>query len=304
MIFYYALGGGLGHVTRAQALIYTLGGKAPVTLAMSSAWDDVLPISDQFHQLKAPRSISRDPKGVREWLREQLTSRPYRIVIIDAFPGGLLGELCDFAFPAGVTLVHCARLLRWPIYSEMLKSDLPKYHQCYQLESINDDHMRALSAHCAKIDTLNMSDPPVVTSDRSMTPQMRPKPNAVLWLIVHAGSADEIIELVHFAQDTAALEGVTPHFMLLSPRRPDALSPVIDHHRVYPAHAWFAKADRIFTACGFNTVRQLRPHRAKHRFMPFLRRFDDQFARAAMLRANTWDLFKSSDEASPLNLKV
>jgi len=44
-------------------------------------------------------------------------------------------------------------------------------------------------------------------------------------------------------------------------------------------------ADRIITACGFNSMRQTAPYRHKHHFLPFLRRLDDQYLPAARHRA-------------------
>ncbi|ABC26999.1 hypothetical protein HCH_00078 [Hahella chejuensis KCTC 2396] len=287
MIFFYALGGGLGHITRAQALIHTLGLEEPVTLAMSSAWNDTEPpLSQQFLTLRAPQGLSKDPDGVRRWLSAALAQKTYRRIIIDAFPGGLLGELCDFPFPADAELIHCARLLRWPVYAPMLKGALPRYQRCFQLETLSGDHAAALTACCDRIDSLHLDDPPL--------DPVRPSPqdalsSAPLWLIVHAGSTEEILELIALARDSAALEGVSPQLVLLSPQRPTALPADVVHRCVYPATPWFAKAQRIFSACGFNTVRQLQPYRHKHRFLPFPRRFDDQFARAAALRAESWE---------------
>ncbi|WP_431687502.1 hypothetical protein [Hahella sp. NBU794] len=288
MIFFYALGGGLGHITRAQALIHTLGFDEPVTLAMSSSWNQTEPpLSSQFHPLRAPREISKDPAEVRRWLSAALAQKTYRRIIIDAFPGGLLGELCDFPFPPGAELIHCARLLHWDRYSALLHGALPRYRQGFRLEPLRDDHMKALSACCDSIDSLRLNDPPYdpPASHSVQIDSLEPP----LWLIVHAGSTEEILELAALAQDSATLEKTFPKLMLLSPQRPDELPAEIDHRCEYPATPWFAKAHRIFSACGFNTVRQLQPYRHKHRFLPFPRRFDDQFARAAALRAGNWD---------------
>jgi hypothetical protein len=44
------------------------------------------------------------------------------------------------------------------------------------------------------------------------------------------------------------------------------------------------RASRIVTACGFNVMRQTEPYRDRHTFLPFPRRYDDQFTRAARRR--------------------
>ena len=290
MIFYYALGGGLGHVTRAQALIHTLGLEGPVTLAMTSAWrHGLLPIPDHFRQVKAPQALSQDARGVRAWITELLMRERYQVIIIDAFPVGLLGELCDFSFPTTAKLLHCARRLQWPIYAQCLTGQIPYYDQCYQLEQLSRPHLDTLRSSCQTVEVLRLEDSTIDGEFVNLSSESEPE--RPLWLIIHAGSDDETIELVDFAIESATIEGVTPRFLLISPQRPEMLSNKIEHRRVYPAHHWFSRAQRIFSACGFNTVRQLSAHRAKHRFMPFPRRFDDQFARASALRSGVWDRF-------------
>jgi hypothetical protein len=52
----------------------------------------------------------------------------------------------------------------------------------------------------------------------------------------------------------------------------------IDAH---PATSLLPHCARIWTAAGFNSMDELRPRRARHRFMPFRRPLDDQHGRAA-----------------------
>jgi hypothetical protein len=85
----------------------------------------------------------------------------------------------------------------------------------------------------------------------------------------------------------AELEGLRPRITLVSPTRPYALPPEVAHLDVYPAWPLFPAAERIITAAGCNIVRQLAHLPERHRMMPFPRRFDDQFTRAARVRADT-----------------
>ena len=48
----------------------------------------------------------------------------------------------------------------------------------------------------------------------------------------------------------------------------------------FPAQAWFAGAERIVSAAGFNLMRQTRAFRGKQSVLPLPRRNDDQFERA------------------------
>jgi hypothetical protein len=53
---------------------------------------------------------------------------------------------------------------------------------------------------------------------------------------------------------------------------------------IFPADAYFADAQRIFSAAGFNVMRQTARYRSKHTALPMPRRFDDQFERARRAR--------------------
>jgi hypothetical protein len=125
-----------------------------------------------------------------------------------------------------------------------------------------------------------------------------------LWLIVHSGSSEEIQELVNYAVEMSRLEKISPRLVLLTPLQNAAsqsqsssaqFQPAsagfliadskgqtpLEHFDFYPAAALFPIADRIITACGFNAMRHTEKYASKHRFMPFARRFDNQFLRAA-----------------------
>ena len=54
---------------------------------------------------------------------------------------------------------------------------------------------------------------------------------------------------------------------------------------LFPASYLFESAEQIVSACGFNIMRQTETFKEKHQFLPFWRRFDDQFLRASRRRA-------------------
>ena len=57
------------------------------------------------------------------------------------------------------------------------------------------------------------------------------------------------------------------------------------HRDVYPAEPHFAHAEHIVTGAGFNAIHETAPFRDRHTAVPFPRELDDQYARAAMIRA-------------------
>ncbi|MFC4910848.1 hypothetical protein [Actinomadura gamaensis] len=254
MIACYARGAGLGHLTRVRAALRALGREdEPVALVSGSP----------FVQRGAPGwdvvpSLD-DVRADEVW--------------IDAFPAGINGEL---EIPDGRRVVHLARLLRWPVYEKLLPAVRPRFDVTYVCEPLAPAHEAFLRDVSDELKPLKLVDPPA-----------RCDVQVDGWLIVHSGPDDEIRELVGYALDMAAAEGASPTFTLIAPRRPDGLPAQVVHHDVYPAWPLGARAERIVTAGGFNAVRQFAPWRERHRIMPFPRRLDDQFARAARVRAET-----------------
>ncbi|WP_197688144.1 MULTISPECIES: hypothetical protein [unclassified Actinoplanes] len=196
-------------------------------------------------------------------------------LVVDAFPGGIRGELDASVIPPKIRTVHLARLLRWAAYRDMLPVDVTYFDQTWVLEELTDGHAAFLAGHSGAIGSLTLTDPPSVPAREIAADR---------WLIAHAGPLEETTQLLAYARECAALENVQPRLLLAAPSRPAPLPADVDHIDDYPVWPLFASAARVFTAAGFNAVRQMAPWRHRHRILPFARRWDDQFARAARVR--------------------
>src|SRR5262249_35412349 len=94
----------------------------------------------------------------------------------------------------------------------------------------------------------------------------------------HSGSNEEIEDLLSYSEEMCRMEKFQPRRVLLAPRMPENLR--IEYFNFYPAMTLFPLAERIITGCGFHAMRQTETCKAKHRFIPFPRKFDNQFQRA------------------------
>lgn len=285
MILYYALGGGLGHLTRARAVAHTLG-LADLTLLAASPHAANRRVGGALPVIAAPPALAADRAAWRDWLAALLDRLAPAALYLDAFPVGILGELCDFSLPPGLPVHYLARRLRWAVYGPLLAGQPPTLTVAHRLEPLEADHERFLRAHARTVAPLALRDPPAAlpptahTAIAALTAAGRP-----LWLVVHAGPDDETAELLAYAADLARLEGRDPALAVIAPAPLAELPPGVGYLDVYPATPLFPLADRIITAAGFNAMRQLAPFRHKHRYLPFPRRYDDQFARAAWVTA-------------------
>jgi hypothetical protein len=260
VILYYALGGGLGHLTRARKVLEALGTDA--TLLTASRFADDPRVTGGLPVLRVPRQLGRDRDRFRDWLDGTLAALRPAELIVDSFPGGILGELCGMALPPAR---HVARRLRWADYAERLNGPLPRYDVIYELEPLAAEHAQALTG-------------PVERLRLPVAPAGTPLLDEPHWLVVHSGPDHELGRLIELAADA-------PRIVVVSPRRPARLPRRAQWRDVYPVAPHLAHAQRIVTAAGFNLMQETAHLRDRHTFEPFERALDDQFARSGAERA-------------------
>lgn len=281
MIVCYACGHGLGHLTRIRAALHTLSPGEPATVLTTSPYAEHPAVGAGLAVRTAPAGLRSD--DLAAWFADAVRALAPREVLIDAFPAGLHGELTGrlraavTAAAPGVTVTHLARMVRWETYRALVPAEPMRYDRTWLVEPLAPDQMEYLASVSAAVKTLALTDPPADPS-APLLPDT--------WLIVHSGPASEVAELVRYARDTATFEDATPDYVLITADPPADLPADVRRMDRYPAWPLFPSAARIFTAAGYNAVRQLAAHRERHRMLPFPRRFDDQFARAARARVD------------------
>lgn len=146
-----------------------------------------------------------------------------------------------------VPIDYVARLLRWDVYRAAVPFELPPIETTYVVEELTH-------APFGNVVPLDLSLP--------LVDEVEEEP---YWLVVHSGPQEEVRELVAYARELGAPESLI----------------VAD---TYPAAHLFPAAAKIVTAAGFNVMLETEQWRAKHVAVPFARRFDDQYVRAARRR--------------------
>ena len=267
------MGGGLGHVRRSRAVLAALAPAAPSAILTASR----LACGDDL--VRVPRWLAGSPPAFADWLRAELRSLAPSAIVVDAFPLGILGELAHRRVLPDVPLYHVARLLRWNAYAGAFPGAPPRYSAGYAVEPLTPRHEAFLRAHCARFETMNLPVSNQGALREDPLAQWR-SPGRPLWLVVHSGRQAEVRALLEFARRRARAEGAEPRLVLVSPATGDAGSDVARLAHARPSRL-FPFADRIVTACGFNSMREAEPYAKRHLFVPFARRFDDQWLRAA-----------------------
>jgi len=293
---HYALGGGLGHLVRARAFLESRGlARDAVVLTASRYADDPRVLGGIAHE-RVPDGFQHDRVALREHLEKRIAAIAPARVIVDTFPCGILGELGAIERAA---CWHLARRLRWDAYAPLTAfvgatvgatlvatpaapvatevaptvarmAAPPRFERTFRLEPLADAHERFLREHSDAIVDLDLDEP---------APPAPPIEGAY-WVVVHSGPEAEVAELVAHAVERRAIERAAAPILVASPCAPRELPPDCFALDMHPAHALFARAERIVSAAGYNVMRQAAPYRHKHVVVPMPRRFDDQYERA------------------------
>jgi hypothetical protein len=182
VLLYYALGGGLGHLTRARKVLAALELEDAVLLTASRFGADPR-VTGPHRALKVPRRLGHDREAFRAWLAPLL--READELIVDTFPGGILGELCGIELPPARLV---ARRLRWEVYERRLRGPLPHYAVTYEVEPLGVGE-------------------PLELPRAAVGEPLADEPH---WLVVHSGPQSEMDTLIARASGAPKLIVVSP----------------------------------------------------------------------------------------------
>lgn len=267
-VFYYALGGGLGHLTRGLALArqwsrlrtepFVLFASSPISVAEPAT---LLRLEDR----------TPPPERLRRLVRELAAALKPALFAVDAFPAGILGELPELLPELSCPTAAVVRRLqsRW-VEAWDLPQLLPRYTTVVAAEA-----------------GLNF------LSDRASPPILIRRREEVLSRAEARGAfgAAEDIPLI-----LTVTTGLTPadqglqglsvkiarrlgaELRLVSPHPPGPLpAPYVNH---FPLAEWLPAADLVIAPCGYNLFHETRALGIPAVWVPQPRLYDDQFARA------------------------
>jgi hypothetical protein len=266
VILYYAAGGGLGHLTRARAFLHAAGADDEAIVLTASPFATDRRVMGDVATLIVPEELRQNQPAYRHWLQRSIARLSPERLILDTFPAGLFHEFAGMELSCEVDYV--ARYLNWERYAS---SELPSLTTTYVLEPLHDEQERFVVGHSRSIEREpRLIDPLPLDPPPSLPPRYS--------LVVHSGSAEEVTELIDYAAGLARTAGSHEPIVAVTQTVISRAGVVcID---AYPAIGLAVGATRIITGAGFNCMRQFDGD-PRHHAIPFPRRFDDQFLRAA-----------------------
>lgn len=314
MTLVYGVGGGLGHLTRCRHFVETHGiGPCTLVSAMdlarlsrqSSAASpdagtgagsagsatlrgdmDFPAISGGHRGRRIPRDLWRDRVGLNAWLRARSEELRPETVIVDAFPGGLMGELIPWPF-GSVRALHLCRLMDWSAYRDRVPGPWPRYDAIHAFEALTAEHRAALDA-CSECIVEEAFRPlPALDEEVEAARGLRQSRHgdAPTWLIIHSGPLAEVAKLVLAAREEREEASSSARLLVITPRPTPQLA--VDAIRFYPARAFFPHVERVYSGAGFNCLAERGLFAGPWRAMAFPRQFDLQFERLARCANDT-----------------
>ena len=219
--------------------------------------------------------------ALRNWVSNKLKEIKPDKLIIDAFPGGILGELTDLPELNQVKEIeYIARILKIDSYQKRLNGNLPTFTKIWEAEELGQNQKMFLVKH-SKNQNIPIAPLKLVYPSSDADSSISLPSNC--WLIIHSGNQEELQSLYDYAQDTALLENTSPNFAVVGQiQKPDFLPSNIPYYSVFPVTTLLEKASKVISGAGFNIMQQMSNMKEKHLVLPFERALDDQFLRVKL----------------------
>ncbi|MDA9003972.1 hypothetical protein N9J26_00625 [bacterium] len=273
MVIYYALGGGLGHVSRAKKVLASL--RMP-TYKIITACPNASLVVDKDQIIPLSSTWSQQPERLFFHIITILADENAHTFMVDTFPSGIMGELNITQLQPLYRCCYIARYVNWPLYSAkyIVRGD---YHTSYIVDYLHPEQKNYIESFSHSIRYLTLACQE--SREHTDIPLQRPS-----WLIAHSGPISEVKELMAYAKEMAALENIEPFYLIASTLQMDEKNVRCQTINQYPINHLFSQVDKIISACGFNIMLETQAYRDKHHFIPFPRKYDDQFLRAKRSR--------------------
>ncbi len=261
MILYYAMGGGLGHLTRSLAILREIPElSAYVRLLASSQWTSLTHAHAPCPVDIAAGEILSSRRKYLHFLQKYIRQHQIELLILDTFPFGIAGEWLYVGKRLPRVLI--ARYLKWDAYLKRINTSNGRSpSHSLILEPLSAAYMRFLN-HRSTLTTL---DTPILLASSLKHHALCSQEKTCL--IVHSGNDAERQVLIGIAKRTF---GADVPLDCLFPER-----------EIYPAEHLISAYTRIVSGAGYNmaAIASRAPADRIHLLHPFPRRFDNQFLR-------------------------
>ncbi len=278
-ILYYAMGGGLGHLSRTLAIADELGPFASSIRILGSSNLAPMVLASTGYTIDY---ITEDKLVSKEsyygFLSAYIEQHQFASIIVDTFPFGIVGEWLTLAKDVPKLLI--ARSLIWDRYADIINI---KKNNCIReyptrtlaIEPLDIDYEAVLTGHSA---VAYLHEP--ILQGRSRQRGSDESEGLVnRCAVVHSGNQNERDLLLGYAKKLFLEKNISVPIDTLFPDQ-----------KIYPANDLLSSYKYIISGAGYNMAAmasQAGPSR-HHYLFPFTRKFDDQHARKKNVESGLW----------------
>ncbi|MFY7788265.1 MAG: hypothetical protein ACOVQA_10365, partial [Thermoflexibacteraceae bacterium] len=171
--------------------------------------------------------------------------------------------------------------MKWELYEPLIKYS-PQFSRTLVVEDLQPDHWEFVRQTSTQI--IEQKVKAALPTTTTQCPVQED-----FYLILHSEPAEEIAVLLHYAYDKQQLSKDKVIFVVVSQIASTAIQKELNNYlfdvkitylKTFDTDSLVKKAKKIFTACGFNTMHYLQDYSHKHYYIPFERKYDDQFWRS------------------------
>lgn len=277
-ILWYAPGGGLGHATRALAILRRLRPRIPeaeIVLVLTTPYIQGA-ILQGLTVLRLPSAFEWQAVGGAEravaLVRALFTALgPLDLLVVDTFADGLQGELAPAVLELARQRVLIYRISgvdpvtspAWPFYHRILAPYPEAPHP---------------AAEAVGIVLIRQPEEALSRADARRRLGLDPDAPGPVLLGLHAGDPGEVSSFFELIQAACALLSLPWRLRLLTPL-PVTESHGLERVHLYPAAEVLPAADLVLTGAGYNSHAELSAFGLRGLYCPFTRSHDSQWAR-------------------------
>lgn len=272
MYLFYVQGGGLGHLSRTDKLIKTLGYTPDEVIIITPSF-----FSHHFTSYTFVKINWNDSKT--QWtnvIENVLKEFPIHTCYIDAFPLGLKGELISiYEQYKNLNFCYVSRVLKWEVYIEnMPHFDAILFKKTLLLEPLYPRHLQWIAKHSKISREIKLN----YTSKEAAS---IPFEESEYGLLVHSGGKKDVEFLCDYVlKDLKKQQMHSLKIIVFTQVDIDFSHPQFQIIKnVFPVFSYYENAAIIYTAAGFNSIYELKAYENKHIAIPIDRFYDDQFFR-------------------------
>jgi hypothetical protein len=309
-ILIYAQGGGLGHLQRSIYLMKTLNLQTEqVILASASNYTQNLADLHKITPLLIPKNFEFDKQAYQNWLIAQINYLNIKEIYVDVFPCGIIGEWNNFLGYSNGKLIekeqikfhYVARRMKWQKYNNLVTNP-PFFETSLLLEELEPAHLEFVEKNSRLvINFFSNNENQIIEKKWQQSFQQEIQEDneifgKIFWLVIHSEPLEELIVLLEYTFEKHRIKkSLAKIIMVTQIDKKIILQKIIEdkNFKIYEniianlliinnleISLLLEKAEKIISACGFNIMQQTKKFANKHEFIPFERRYDDQFWRA------------------------